>query len=172
MKNMSLLNTIKNDETLSKYLKDGCQENNVFANITEELSEDDYLILEVTRYYQKLRLSETPATPDCFFVVHCGDEIYSIAIVELKRKNFRPREIKEKFATCFEDFMIDKFPQYFDRMFRRIDLFLVVGEEKYPSANYDKGQLLKDLTDTTYTHHGIRTLIKYKTSPHTITPCE
>lgn len=167
---MSLLNTIKNDKTLNQYLKNECSERGV--SVTIEMEREGWLNIDLKPYYVGLRRSQEPRTPDCFYMIQCNDESYELAIVELKSGGFRISEIKEKFATCFDDFMVEEFPQYFDRMFRRIDLFLVRTNDENSYRNNAREQLVKVLTNISYTHHGVTAFIQDKMSPHTITPCQ
>lgn len=170
---MKLLNTIKNHETLGKYVKDECEQNNIFASITEEFDEDDYLILKVTEYYEALRLPQIPATPDCFFVIHCGEEVYSIVIVELKAGGFKIGKTWRKFRTCFTDYMIEQFPEYFNRDFKSIDL-LAVGDieshSRYKNQMLEQRfKILKERSSLLFRDDKYE--IQFMQSPHTIIPC-
>lgn len=113
---MTLLEKIKSNATLSKYLCDQCSENGISLQISNTITEDDFLIIKVDDYYNA-EVHPSPASPDCLIVQKCADGRYLIYIVELKdiidQHGFTLDNMKEKYNTCLDDFMGNRFGDVF-----------------------------------------------------------
>jgi hypothetical protein len=70
----------------------------------------------VDDFYHK-HIHPQPKSPDCLIVQHCGDNTYSITIVELRDiagpDGFSVDEIETKFINCLENFMSQLYAHYF-----------------------------------------------------------
>ena len=114
-----------------------------------------------------------PPSPDCFIIQRCaGTDKYGITIVELKgistSDGFKVENMKAKFETCFQEFMLKDFKNYFNRDFVRIQLYFVSEIEIY---RREAGLKMKVLENIRFTFRGQKCSIKpYKPTP-AIKPC-
>jgi hypothetical protein len=172
MKNM-LLKKIKDDAVLSKYIREKCEENNICVEVDARVSREDYVILDVDKYYQSLN-QIVSRTPDCLFVQRCQGGGYALTIAELKKYNEAGRFENEdigKFRTCFEDFMQVRFSDFFDRDFKRIQLFFVSRVDVFGSENVDKSRMMRLLLNARFDFRGKKYLIMPRKPIPAIKPC-
>lgn len=152
-----LLNRIKADETLSKFIKDRCEDEGICVQIEDKMLIENYLIIKPDDYYNSLNVERRPKSPDCLIIQKCQDNVnYSLTIAELKggkaqNNPFAVEEIIEKFETCLKDFMGKRFKIYFNRYFKRIDIYLVSNKEIYKQ---DAGLKIKILQSKRFEYNG------------------
>lgn len=130
-----LLERIRADEALSKFIIPECCENNISVSISEEIQDANLLILKIDDYYNSLNLERCPAAIDCLIIQKCEDNSYSLTLVELKNitsaKGFTSENMKEKFDTCLNDFMAKRFKNYFNRDYKSLRLYFLSNIEIY-----------------------------------------
>lgn len=126
-----LIDLLRNDESIIRYICDECQENGIGINISNEVDKENLLIIKIDNYYNHL-VKDPDCSPDCLIIQRCGKNIFSICIVELRNvknsQGFKISEITKKFNTCLSDFMGIKFGNYFhNRLFdiKKIDLVFI-----------------------------------------------
>ena len=111
-----LIQKIQEDPVLSKFLCDNCEENGVGINMGSEVKREDFIIIRVDEYYNKL-VQNPPKSPDCLIIQHCGGNRFVLYLIELKDikslKTEKMSDIRDKFQECFNDFMSDRFRLYF-----------------------------------------------------------
>ncbi len=111
-----LIKRIQEDPILSEFLCDDCVEHGVGVNISPDVNRDDYIIIRVDEFYNKL-VPRPPKSPDCLIIQHCGDDKFVLYIIELKAieslKSEKLSDIRDKFQNCFDDFISNKFRDYF-----------------------------------------------------------
>ncbi len=168
-----LLRRIKENAVLSKFIRERCEENSICVEVDARVLREDYLILDVDKYYESLHQTVS-RTPDCLFIQRCQGGGYALTIAELKKfdeaHRFESKDI-EKFKTCFDDFMTNKFGAIFDRDFKRIQLFFVSRVDVFGSENVDKSRMMRLLLSSRFDFRGKKYLITpYKPTP-AIKPC-
>ncbi|PWK28621.1 hypothetical protein LV89_00825 [Arcicella aurantiaca] len=112
-----LIQRIQEDPILSKFLCDDCTENGVGVNVSPLVKKEDYIIIRVDEYYNSNLVHNPPKSPDCLIIQHCEGEKFVLYLVELKAietlKTEKLSDIRDKFQNCFDDFMSDRFRDYF-----------------------------------------------------------
>ncbi len=113
-----LIQEILQDPILNKFLCDDCEEHGVGINVSDAVNKKDYIIVRVDEYYNTtVRDNIRPKSPDCLIIQHCGGNKFVLYLVELKAiqslKTEKLSDIREKFQSCFDDFMSDRFRDYF-----------------------------------------------------------
>lgn len=113
-----MLDEILSDEQLFAITRTSCNENEIFVEISNNISEDDFLVLKIDQYYNSLNIRTRHPSVDCLIIVRCQkNEGYDLYLVELKNikrlKGFKTKNIEEKFKTALEDFMSDRFSHIF-----------------------------------------------------------
>lgn len=170
---MDLIEKIRNDDVLQEFIEETCEENSVCIHLDEKIT--NFVIIKVDKYYNSLHKTVL-ASPDCLIIYECINNnannsinTYSVAIVELKaiseNKKFNFANLTEKFETCFNDFMGDKFSQYFDKDFQTVKLFFITKLEKQKAA---RGQL-EVLISKVFKFRNKKYLINWKIE--TLKPC-
>jgi len=130
-----LLNLLRNDVAINRYLCNFCAENGVTINIDSTISQNDILIIRVDHYYNHL-VQNPDCSPDCLIIQRYQKNIYNIYIVELRNINspdgFRIKDVVEKFITCLGDFMSERFANYFyNSTFEFKNIFLLFITDPY-----------------------------------------
>ncbi|MBW1616889.1 MAG: hypothetical protein JRJ49_10240 [Deltaproteobacteria bacterium] len=125
-----MIDKIINNSELFYYIRDYCEETDVSAEIDEKISEEDYIVLKIDKYYASLNLEKTPPSPDCLIIVKCKENnLYDLYLVELKNikspKYFEVKNIEDKFKTAVEDFMSVKFADIFLNKSYKINKFRI-----------------------------------------------
>lgn len=171
-----LLSNIKKNQQLTDFIKDNCSDEGMCVEIDDKIAKNEYLVIKVDDYYNSLGLADTPAAPDCLIVIKCKNNGYALAIVELKNidkaNRFNIENITQKFTTCFNDFMSERFKDYFDHDFQRIQLFFVTKINIH-SSNKDpsRGLRLEALINKRFKFRNRNYMIRaYNPSP-LIKPC-
>lgn len=170
---MDLIGKIKNDSILQQFIEETCEENGVCVHLDKKIT--NFVIIKVDKYYNSLHKTVL-ASPDCLIIYECINNnanssinSYGIAIVELKaiseNKKFTLDNLTEKFETCFNDFMSDKFSEYFDKDFQTIELFFITKLDKQKAAS---GKM-ETLINKVFKFRNRRYLIDWKAE--TIKPC-
>ncbi len=170
---MDLIEKIKNDNVLQQFIEETCEENGVCVHLDKKIT--NFVIIKVDKYYNSLHKTVL-ASPDCLIIYECINDnasnsinTYGIAIVELKaiseNNKFTLANLIEKFETCFNDFMSDKFAEYFDKDFQTVKLFFITKLEKQKAA---RGQL-DALISKAFKFRNRKYLINWKAE--TIKPC-
>ena len=128
-----LIDLLKKDVVVNQYFCAECKENDISIEIDNTINADDILIIKVDDYYNaNVPLNDRPKSPDCLIIQRCSENSYSICIVELKNiKNqdgFTVKGIEEKFITCLDDFMSNRFAHYFHKNlfdYKNIKLYFI-----------------------------------------------
>jgi hypothetical protein len=111
-----LIKRIQEDPILSEFLCDDCEENGVGIDVSTDVKRDDFIIIRVDEFYNKL-VSTPPKSPDCLIIQHCGGNKFVLYIIELKAietlKSEKLSDIRDKFQNCLSDFMSNRFRAYF-----------------------------------------------------------
>ena len=168
-----LLQKIRQDERLKPLLRDRCEDEGVCVEIDKNIPQDDYVILKLDSFYNTIYFATPPPSPDCFIIQRCaGTDKYGITIVELKgihnSDGFKVENMKAKFETCFQEFMLKDFKNYFNRDYTKIQLYFVSEIEIY---RREAGLKMKVLENIRFTFRGQKCSIKpYKPTP-AIKPC-
>ncbi len=166
---MELLEKLRNDPRLTLCAK--CEENGVDVEVAADIP---YVLINPETYYTKANPEERPKMVDCFFVQHCENNGYHFTIVELKNRRIKVQDVIEKFERCFDRFMTQDFPEYFDRDCP-IKLYLVSQvtleweEEKLIGGTYTNR--MKALMSNTFSFRGIPLNIEPKNPTPIIQPC-
>lgn len=113
-----LIQEILQDPVLSNFLCDDCEEHGIGINVSETVNRNDYIIIRVDEYYNTIiKDNSRPKSPDCLIIQHCGGNRFVLYLVELKAieslRTEKLSDIRDKFQNCFDDFMSDKFRNYF-----------------------------------------------------------
>jgi hypothetical protein len=129
-----MLNKIKTNATLSRFLTKNLLENEVGVIINEDMPQDSFLAINIDEYYHHLSLKIIPAIADMLLVAQklSQKEQHHIYIIEMKNidspHRIKIKNIYEKFYTAIEDFMKKKFADIFmDEKYKieRFKLFFV-----------------------------------------------
>jgi hypothetical protein len=128
-----MINKIKTNAALCKFLTNNLLENDVGVIINDDMPQDSYVAINIDKYYHNISL-KTPAIADMLLVSQriSKKEQHHIYIVEMKNidspRGFKIKNIYEKFYTAIEDFMKIKFADIFmDEKYKveRFKLFFV-----------------------------------------------
>jgi len=133
---MSLINTIKTHEILSKYVENECCENDVCVTFDSTISTESTVIIKVDKFYNNLKLGKnTPPSLDCLIIRKCVSDNYGLTLVELKNihsgSGFDIINMQEKFKTTLYDFIKERFKKELDINYSDIKLFFVSNQEIY-----------------------------------------
>ncbi len=175
---MELIEQLRKDTLLSRYICDKCEENNVGVVLDEK---SHYIVLNPELYYQNQHLGDTANMVDCFIVQHCINDTYKMILVELKNITDSKRiageeiNIKRKFQCCVDNFMLRDFKRYFDRQFT-IELYFI---SKLTMTNaysklvndIDKNIRLRALMNETVRFRNKQYFIKAQPNNFPIQPC-
>ena len=133
-----LLETIKKHSELSKFIHSKCEDEGICIDFDNRISQKDVLVIKVDDFYNNLKLSKVPASPDCLIVQKCRFG-FAIYIVELKgiksSKGFVVENMLEKFSTCIDDFICKRFKDVLEIDYKRIKLYFVSKIEIYKHGN-------------------------------------
>jgi hypothetical protein len=140
-----LLEELRKDKDLLPFICNECEENGVFVGISTDVK--DIVIISVDKYYNSFN-ENRPASPDCLIVQYCETGKYHLYIVELKNvaktsKDYLDRDnIHEKFTTCLQDFMSNRFREYFYNTDYQLDIRLAliaghISETKIRNFSFD-----------------------------------
>jgi len=122
---------IKNDSRLKNFVINECKENNIGVTFAKDIEKENILILKIDDFYNNLHLSETPKSIDCLIVIACKSRGYGLFLVELKSDTFEINDVIEKFENCFNDFIKQRFREYFYISYEKIELFFVSLRDIY-----------------------------------------
>jgi len=171
MNNM-LFQKLKSHTILSNFIFDKCEENGICVNIDERIEKDNVLIIKPDEFYNSLNIGNRPASPDCMIIVRCANGGYSLTIVELKdidtSSRFEVKNMFEKFETCFNDFICNRFADVLHIEYKRIKLYFVSKIEIYKR---DASLKIKILQSKTYSYNGKRFHIEPQMPVPAIKPC-
>lgn len=140
-----LLQQLKNDPIVSRFIDVTCSENGISANIDETIHPDNILIIKVDRFYNSEVQNPAPS-PDCLVILKCSESTYRIFIIELKDigrpERFTVENVKQKFITCLDDFMSARFGEYFhDGQFNYDEIKLLFITDPYNFKGNPEKQL-------------------------------
>jgi hypothetical protein len=149
-----VIQRIKTNSQLIPFLCEKIEENRIKVDIDDTLNTEQYVIVKVDDYFNKLHLKETPKSIDFLVSVDCESNSYVLYLLELKDINSPKRlninGIYEKFNNTFNDFMSDKFSFIFmdNRYeFLEINLYFVSDpygiQRKYPDYQTSKEDRIK-----------------------------
>lgn len=124
-----MINKIRNSD-LSAYIEDHCCENDVCVTLDDI---NEYVIIKVDKFYNSLNIEKRPPSIDCLIIYKCkNNNSYSATLVELKNtKEFNLENLKGKFDTTLNDFILNKFKDLVNLDYKKIDLFFVSTKEIY-----------------------------------------
>ncbi len=129
-----LLNDLRADASLAPYIHQFSCENDVCVDFDPAIPQEDYLVVKVDDFYNKLGLPNTPKSPDCLIVQRCMDGRFHWHVVELKNVKYQSEldagDIWDKFHTCLTDFMSNRFRSHFynENYDFKLRLYLVAGK--------------------------------------------
>jgi hypothetical protein len=111
-----LIDWLKADAVISKFIRMSCSENNVAVTLSNEINPNDLVIIKVDAFYNEEVKNPEDPSPDCLIIQKCNGHFH-IYIVELKnvnnQKNISVENIVQKFITCLDNFMSERFGNYF-----------------------------------------------------------
>ncbi len=111
-----LIDLLKNDPIINQFFCDECKENDISIEIDNTISKDDLLIIKLDEYYHR-ESHPQPPSPDCLVIQRCSENKFNGYIIELKNIDgpggFTVNGIVQKFTTCLDDFMSNRFAHYF-----------------------------------------------------------
>ena len=128
---MPLLDKLRFHPMLSPYVMETCNDEGLCVTLDSGINPEDYVIIKVDGFYNGLNLGNTPPSPDCLIVLRCQSGGYSLHIVEFKDIQIAQRiknkieNIEEKFNTCFNDFIKNRFKDFLYIEFKDIKLYFV-----------------------------------------------
>lgn len=145
MPKTTLVQKIKSDSTLQPYLCLECEENGIAAVLAPNIPVSEVVIIRVDQYYNT-QVKNPPRSPDCLIIQHCNANRYELCIVELKNiqglQKYSLNAIREKYQTCFSDFMSNRFRHYFYDLtftFKQIRLlFISDPQRQLQNPSYQK----------------------------------
>lgn len=140
-----LIELLKGDAILSKFVCNSCSENGVSISLCSGVSSDSFVIIRVDSYYN-LIVQRPDKSPDCLIVQRCADGSYRLFIVELRRianqNGFTVEGLVEKFETCLDDFLSNRFGSLFhNQNFRIKQIKLYFISDPYGFKNNPERQL-------------------------------
>ena len=145
-----MISEIRNHPELKRIIVDCCSENNVEVTISSNINNDDFIILKIDKYYNSLSLADTPKSADCLIILRCENNTFRLFIIELRDiKNlagFSVKEIYQKFTTTINNFLREKFNEFFfsDKYdIKDLKLYFISDPLKIQNSNYDNNQIKK-----------------------------
>ncbi len=167
-----LLEKIRNDAVLSKYLSDDCEEAGMCVVLDDSITKNARVIIKIDSYYNR-QIPNPPPSPDCLIIQECAKtETYAITIVELKsvetNRGFTVSNMIGKYTTCLNDFMAKRFKKYFNRDLVNINLLFIS-----PVRNYrrDANSAIEVLLARKVPFRGKRLMVKLYSSEFIIKAC-
>ena len=106
-----MLNKIKTNVTLNRFLTNKLLENEVGVIIDKDMPQNSFVAINIDEYYHHIGLEIIPAIADILLVAQklSQKEQHHIYIVEMKNidspHKFKVKNIYDKFYTAIEDFM-------------------------------------------------------------------
>jgi hypothetical protein len=169
---ISMIEKIYNTATLQPFLHKDCCENEVCVTFDEALLPENYVVIKVDDYYNSLHLEKTPPSPDCLIVRKCENGGLGLTIVELKAistaQNFDLSNMKNKFSTCINDFICNKFNYLLLQDYKDVKLYFVSNIEVYKR---DLGLKLEVLINTKFEYNGKKHMIQPRMPNPSIKRC-
>ncbi|MDZ7898978.1 MAG: hypothetical protein U5N85_13270 [Arcicella sp.] len=172
-----LIQKIQEDPVLSKFLCDDCEENGVGINIGSEVRKEDFIIIRVDEFYNKL-VPKPPKSPDCLIIQYCGENRFVLYLIELKNikslKTENMGDIRDKFQNCFSDFMSDRFREYFyDTDYEFVIKLYFISDPKETKIDKGKATRMDSLLALRQPRFANRIYpIKHKNPNPIIQPCQ
>lgn len=119
-----MIDAIYADVDLHALIRQECFENDLGLVPDPALCMDDgfwnhtkVVALKVDAYYSTINMATPPKSPDYVVVVKCQDNTFDLYVVELRNvartRGVKRKDIEEKFATVFSDFLPNRFPHIF-----------------------------------------------------------
>lgn len=129
-----MINEILKNDTLLSLIKNEVQENKVGVSLDAgfyledgNLNRELLINLAIDNYYNSLCLSNTPPSIDNLLVINRGDNKFSVYLIELKDvqkiSRISDKNIRAKFETTINNFMLERFPNEFNKESSRITDF-------------------------------------------------
>lgn len=121
-----MIEAIYSNDDLRAICKNEVKENNACVNLDSSfyldngsLNYEQIINLAVDEYYNGIGLGNTPPSIDNLLVINRGDKKFAIYLIELKDVKKLSRlcniNIRSKFNTTIDDFMLERFKYEFDR---------------------------------------------------------
>lgn len=130
-----LIEQLKNEPLVNQCFCDECKENDVSIDIDASIDKKNLLIIKVDKFYNDY-IDPQPKSPDCLIIQHCGENNYSMYLIELRDikgpGGFDTKEIEQKFITCLDDFMSQRYGNHFhDPQYNYNNIRLVFISDPY-----------------------------------------
>jgi len=178
-----LIETLKNHNIINRFICNECSDNSISIEVDKNILPDDLLIIKVDDYYNSLN-ENRPKSPDCLIIQRCKENSYNIYIIELRNidspDGFTVAEIMEKFCTCLDNFMLERFGdifyhEHFDYLI--IKLYFVSDPYHHKRSPEKKDKMRGTKIDTLLAeripkYFGKYIYIEHKPPPYTIGNCK
>ncbi len=119
-------------KSLKKFLRYEFEDEGIKIQVDPTLTTQDYIGIKVDDYYHDTVRTGTPKAVDFIISVDCQCNNYVVYICEFKNVNspayLNIRDIQEKFTNTIEDFMKQRYPNFFDNdryVYKAFFLYLV-----------------------------------------------
>lgn len=134
-----MIQQIRNDNILKRYLRDTCEENGIKITIDERIDNDEISIISIDSYYNEQMPYAAPPSADFLVSLFCFQNAYRLYVIELRDINspqgFDPANIYNKFETTIYDFMNERFKDiYMNGTYRILDLKIYFVSDPYELA--------------------------------------
>ncbi|ELK8484555.1 hypothetical protein RV034_000687 [Vibrio parahaemolyticus] len=143
----------------------------------DEIDLEKMLNLAVDDYYKALKLGNTPKAIDNLVLINRGNNKFSIYLIELKDVNKLRRlcvdDIKEKYQTTINDFMINRYGESFNNdAYKLIDfnIWLVCNKFRFLDSDISSEDYEKKIENTFIERLLMIKPFKYKNKLSQITP--
>ena len=152
-----MLNNIKTNASLIRFLTNNLLENDVGVIINKDMPQNSFVAINIDEYYHHISLEIIPAIADILLVAQklSQNELHHIYIVEMKNidspRKFKVKNIYDKFYTAIEDFMKKKYADIFmDEKYKieRFRLFFVSDAYRLKKRGMTDEQINSFLLET------------------------
>ncbi|MHB8156098.1 MAG: hypothetical protein ACYDEQ_01675 [Desulfocucumaceae bacterium] len=145
-----MIEQVRKNPDLGPFIVNECVENGVGVSISEEIPEQDLVIIKMDKYYNSLNMENTPPSVDCLVATRCSSGSYVIYLVELKniksQRYIDLDNIRDKFRNAIRDFMSSRFRGIFiDSGHKIVDLKIYFVTD--PLGLKEKGIISKEAID-------------------------
>ncbi|MFA8393779.1 hypothetical protein ACEPUD_27095 [Burkholderia ubonensis] len=140
-----------------------------------EVNDDLILIFKVDSYYNSTQMNNPPKSVDYFVVVRCEhNHGYDAYIIELRNvgdtSGVKPREIRKKFETVFQDFFV-KFSNEFDEILSNLNslkLYLITDPLGLKGKGLNDSDIAARIKDTVIEAFGFLAPFEFLGKPYLI----
>jgi hypothetical protein len=170
-----------NHEELGGLLRGTVEENDVGVtfhealNLHGEINDGIVAIFKIDSFYSSNVMPNPPPSVDYLVIVRCEHNGgYDAYIIELRNvsstSGIRPREIRKKFATVFDDFF-DRFSCEFGEIFDNLNslrLYLISDPLGLAGKNYADDEIARRIKDTVIESYGFLTPFEFRGRAYSI----